>query len=65
MIETFALLGSKNIVEQLQASVGFIGSAIVFSLGIALGRERTYKIYRADGAEGPVAAPTVTVGSSQ
>jgi hypothetical protein len=46
VVTTFALLGASNIVQQIQAGVSFIGSAILFGLGVALGRKRTYRIYR-------------------
>jgi hypothetical protein len=49
-IETFALLGASNIFQHMQAGVAFIGSAILFGLGVALGRTRTYRVYHVNSS---------------
>jgi hypothetical protein len=51
VIETFGVLGASNYFQAIQAGVAFIGSAILFGLGVALGRKRTYRIYRTDAAD--------------
>jgi hypothetical protein len=51
VIETFGVRGAKNYFDAIQAGIAFIGSAILFGLGVAMGRVRTYRVYRAEGAE--------------
>ncbi|WP_338688432.1 hypothetical protein V5279_23850 [Bradyrhizobium sp. 26S5] len=46
LIETIALFGATSIFQQIQAGVAFIGTAIVCGLGVAMGRRRTYRVYR-------------------
>ena len=43
---------ATTVFQQIEAGVGFIGSAIIFGLGIALGRRRTYTVYRSPNRQG-------------
>ncbi|MGY4399878.1 hypothetical protein [Bradyrhizobium sp. USDA 3315] len=54
LIETIALFGATSIFQQIQAGVAFIGTAIVCGLGVAMGRRRTYRVYRAESKTGSV-----------
>jgi hypothetical protein len=49
-IETFGLLGANTVLQQTQVGVAFIGSAVLFGLGMTLGRKRTYRVYKRSAA---------------
>jgi hypothetical protein len=53
IVSAVTMADARNILQQIYAGVGFLGSAIVFGLGIALGRKRTYRVYRKYKPERP------------
>lgn len=44
----FAYSKATTVFQQIEASVSLISGSILFSLGVALGRKRTYRIYRSE-----------------
>lgn len=40
-----------TILQQIEAGIAFLGAAVILGLGVAVGRRRTYRIYRSDQRE--------------
>ncbi|MDN4982291.1 hypothetical protein QY049_03515 [Bradyrhizobium sp. WYCCWR 13022] len=45
LLSIYAMDDARNVLQQILASVGLISSAIIFGVGMILGRRRTYRVY--------------------